>query len=329
MDEAILKKYIKGEASEEECVQVETWSEASTENRKVLEQLYYIVFIDERLSAMQSVDVETSLARLKAEIARKANKRRRAINWKRTAFMAAAFMAGIICTCGSMWGIFSNTVSDYTVFTEAGQRAQVVLPDGSKVWLNSSTKLAYKTSFWKSDRQVDLTGEAYFEVAHDKSAPFIVNSKDIKTCVLGTKFNIRARDMEQRVVTTLLQGSVRIDSPMSAGEGFLLEPGQTLDVDTHTYKAELIEYPYPTDVLQWMDGRLRFEQASLLDITSNLEKHFDVRFEFVNDQLKSESFTCEFNTDDRIDDILFVLSQTNRFDYKVDGKIVKLIKPQR
>ena len=86
------------------------------------------------------------------------------------------------------WGYFPIKLSDYEVITAAGQRAQTVLPDGSRVWLNASSKLVYHNSFWSSDRQIDLSGEAYFEVSHDKHAPFIVNSKQIKTCVLGTKF---------------------------------------------------------------------------------------------------------------------------------------------
>lgn len=97
--------------------------------------------------------------------------------------------------------------------TEAGQRARAVLPDGTKVWLNASTQLVYKPSFWKRERLVDLNGEAYFEVSHNKHKPFVVNSKDVRTCVLGTKFNVRARSSEAKVVTTLLKGLVQVQLP--------------------------------------------------------------------------------------------------------------------
>ncbi|WP_242489631.1 FecR family protein [Bacteroides thetaiotaomicron] len=100
-------------------------------------------------------------------------------------------------------GIASNKLSDYTVMTTGGQRAQTVLPDGSKVLAECIYEAYYRNSFWSTDRQIDLSGEAYFEVARDKHAPFIVNTKHIKTCVLGTKFNVRAREEEDRVVTTL------------------------------------------------------------------------------------------------------------------------------
>ena len=128
------------------------------------------------------------------------------------------------------------------------------MPDGSKVWLNASTSLVYKNSLWSTKREVDLSGEAYFEVAKNKYLPFIVSSKKINTRVLGTKFNVRARAEEHRVVTTLLQGSVQMESPI-APEGRILKPGQSMTIDTHTYQAELVEYSSPNDILTWIDGR--------------------------------------------------------------------------
>lgn len=327
MNEIILLNYLKGKVSDDECCQVEAWCEASSENRKTLEQLYYTLFVDERLLAMNSVDTEESLKKLKTEIRKKgAKQNERSVSWRRYATTAAAFVAGVVLTTGITWGMLSDKVSNYAVFTEPGQRAKVMLPDGSKVWLNSSTQLAYKVSFWKSDRQVDLTGEAYFEVAHDKSSPFVVNSKNIKMCVLGTRFNVRARAAEERVVTTLLQGSVRIDSPMRDGSGFMLKPGQTLDMDADTYKAELLEYANPDDVLLWIKGKLLFEQRPLLDIANSLEKHFDIHFVFSDEYLKHECFTCEFKTDDTLGNILSVLSETKRFDYKQEGRTIRIYK---
>ena len=93
--------------------------------------------------------------------------------------------------------------------------------------------------------------------------------------MLGTKFNVRAREEENRVVTTLLQGLVRVDSPRTEENGYLLKPGQTLNVNTDTYQAELIEYNQPTDVLLWMKGKLEFKQHSLLEITK-LYPCFDI-----------------------------------------------------
>ncbi len=171
-----------------------------------------------------------------------------------------------------------------------------------------------------------MSGEAYFEVARDKHAPFIVNTKHIKTCVLGTKFNVRAREEEDRVVTTLLQGSVRMESPRTVNNGYLLKPGQTLNINTTTYQAELIEYAEPTEVLLWINGKLKFKQHSLLEITNIMEKLYDLKFVYDDESLKTERFTGEFSTDNLPDEILNVLMHTNHFSYKKGGRIIRLSK---
>lgn len=329
MDESILVNYLRGESNDDECRQVELWCEESEENRKELDRLYYTLFVGDRIAVMDAVDTEASLAKFKSAIREKEQKTKRkslSVRWKRYGYVAAAFLGGLVFAGGMAWGLLSDKISDYSVMTTDGQRAQTVLPDGSKVWLNASTKLVYHNSFWSSDRQIDLSGEAYFEVAHDKHAPFIVNSKNIKTCVLGTKFNVRAREEEDRVVTTLLQGAVRMESPRTVNNGYLLKPGQTLNINTTTYQAELIEYAEPTEVLLWINGRLTFRQHSLLAITNVLEKLYDLKFVYDDASLKTERFTGEFSTDDAPDEILNVLMHTNHFNYKKEGRVIRLSK---
>jgi len=333
MDESILMNYLRGGCNDEECQQVELWCEEAPENRQILEQLYYTLFVGDRMAVMDAVDTEASLTKFKSlvrEKEKKAKRRSISVRWGRYASATAAFLAGLVFAGGIAWGLLSNKLSDYTVMTTGGQRAQTVLPDGSKVWLNASTKLIYRNSFWSTDRQIDLSGEAYFEVARDKHAPFIVNTKHIKTCVLGTKFNVRAREEEDRVVTTLLQGSVRMESPRTVNNGYLLKPGQTLNINTTTYQAELIEYAEPTEVLLWINGKLKFEQATLQEIVQCLEKHFDVHFIISDAQLQKDRFTCTFSTDDDIRQILSILALTKRFDYKCeDNNIILTPKTNR
>ena len=134
MDEIRLLNYLKGELSEEEILQVEAWYEASPDNKKMLEQLYYTMFIGERAAVMESVDVEKSLNRLKIAIKRKedATTKIRSAKWKRYVFPLAAFFTGIVLTVGLSYITLNNKVSNYIVATPAGQRAQFVLPDGSK-----------------------------------------------------------------------------------------------------------------------------------------------------------------------------------------------------
>lgn len=317
--------YLKGKASQEECIEVESWSEASATNRKMLEDLYYILFLSDRQATMNAIDIDKSLAGFKKNLKQKELKPKSYLGWKRYVVNIAAFLIGAVFAAGAFEWYSHNYADSYVVSTESGQRARVVLPDGTYAWLNSSTTLAYKESFWGNNRSVDLAGEAYFEVNRNEYAPFTVHSKNVDVVVLGTKFNVRAHSSEQRVVTTLFRGSVCVDDPSIAGEGFILKPGQTLDVNVKTHNVELKEYATPTDILLWINGSLIFEQATLADIASVLEKHFDVRFAFADDQLKNERFTCQFSTDDNIDQILSVISLTGHLTYRKEAKIVHLM----
>ena len=329
MDEIILLNYLRGECNDDECCFVEEWCERAPENRKMLEQLYYTLFLGERIAFMDAVDTESSLRKFKSTLrSMEKNSRRKSyfLHWKRSLTVAAAFLTGLIFAGGiTLWAV-SDKLSDYTIGTAPGQRAQTILPDGSTVWLNASTKLIYHNSFWKTDRQIDLDGEAYFEVNHNEYKPFIVNSKEIKTCVLGTKFNVRARDEENRVVTTLFEGKVRVDTPLTKDDGYLLKPGQTLNINTSTYRAELIEYTQPSDILLWINGRLVFEQRSLLEITNVMEKLYDIYFIYEDESLKSMNFTGNFSTDNTSEEILNILSHTNHFKFKKEGRAIRLIK---
>ena len=326
MDESILLRYLQGGCTETECREVEAWVSSQPENRETLEQLYYTRFVADRAEVFAKVDTEASLSRLKAEIKKKERPSGFAIKrLYRYAGLAAAFLAGAIFTGGTAYYLTSDRFTDYTVSTLAGQRAQTTLPDGSKVWLNASTQLTYKNSLWSADREVALNGEAYFEVSHNKRRPFIVSSKRIKTRVLGTKFNVRARQEENHVTTTLLQGSVRMESPKRP-EGYLLKPGQTLNINTETFGTEWKTYSSPADVLVWMNGRLHFDRHTLQAITSLMEKVYDIQFVFTDPSLRSEQFTGDFSVDSTPNEILDVLSLTHHFNYKRKGNTIYLIK---
>lgn len=326
MNEIRLLEYLDGKLDQDEALEVEAWVNESPENRTQLEQIYYLNFVGKCVAAQDSADVDRSFAELQAQIQIKEVRsgitlRRR--NWRRILIPVAAFLTGVICTISLSFYLF-NDHSKYIVATATGQRAQFVLPDGSRVWLNSSSELTYNTSFWSRTRDIDLEGEAYFEVEPNKRKPFIVSNRDIHVQVLGTKFNVRARESEDRVVTTLLSGSVQVDIPTRNGEEVMLKPGEILEVNTKTLKTMLTKSASANDVLLWMDGRLKFKQASLEEMTSCFEKHFDVRFHFADSNLKQERFTCEFSTDSNISDILSILELTNRFQYQMKGNQVYL-----
>lgn len=143
MDETKLLNYLKGESDAEECLEVEAWYHASAEHKKQLDQLYYMLFVGERKVAMDGVDTENSLSVLKDRIKHKESEKKsvhriHVSKWKRYAMPLAAFLCGLLVSVGALYWISSGKSAGYIFATESGQRAQAVLPDGTKVWLNAS-----------------------------------------------------------------------------------------------------------------------------------------------------------------------------------------------
>lgn len=326
MDQSILLKYLRNEADPQEVDQVEQWVSAHPDNRKALEELYCTLFVADRMAVMDAVDTEASLKALKARL----HSREVSVPvsspvvrplW-RYAGAVAAFVAGVILTVGVGLGLSMDKMSEYTFATAGGQRAQAVLPDGSKVWLNGSTRLVYHNDWLGTKRRVTLDGEAYFEVEKSGASTFSVTAKGITTRVLGTKFNVRAREGEDNVSTTLFQGKVSMLSPKAPEDGYLLKPGQTMRINTSDYSTELMELSTPSEVLLWMNGKLDFKQHALSRITDIIETLYDVDFVYEDESLKEECFTGQFATDDTPETILNVLKYTGKFSYRKDGKVI-------
>lgn len=330
MDEAMLLAYLKGNLSESENKEVDLWVSKSADNYKKLEQIYYTTFVGDRLHAYESVDVEAALNKFHTKIKPQEIHTMdphpfstKLYRIKKYGGLAAAFFTGIILSVGILLGILAQP-STYQVSTFEGQRAHVVLPDGSYVWLNSSTKLAYQSGILSKERKVDVNGEAYFEVTKNKNKPFVVNSKGVRTQVLGTKFNVRARNQESKVVTTLFEGAIQMYTHSSDKLGQRLKPGETLEIDVTTHQSNLFTYNTPKDVLLWINGDLKFNNNTLGEMAEKFEKVYNVRFHFENEEVRQERFTCKFKTDFSLKEILSTLSLTQHFSYDItdDGRVL-------
>ena len=324
MDEAILISYLKGKASQEECAQVEAWSEASAANRKTLEDLYYILFLSDRQAAMNAVDVEKSLIAFKRNLKGKELKPKFLSGWKRYVANVAAFLIGAVFAVGIFAWYSQKHADSYIVSTEPGQRAQVLLPDGSKLWLNASSSVEYATSFFSSERRVFLSGEAYFEVKKNPRLPFIVSSHGIETRVTGTKFNIRAYKKDNQLKTTLLEGSVEVSLPNNQEEEIHMIPNEQLTVDLNNFKTSLVHTSVADESIRWIGGVLHFNQSTLQEIAEVLEKHYNVHIKIDDIALQQQRFSCDFDLSDDIYQILSVLSFTKSFDYRIDNKQIIL-----
>lgn len=206
-----------------------------------------------------------------------------------------------------------------TIVVPRAKEFNFELPDGTKVWLNSSSKLIFPTNFRDTIREVELVGEAFFDVTHNNKAPFIVKTKSLRTKVLGTKFMVTSYSDDCQVV--LVSGSVNVSATDS--RQFKLVPGEMVN-----FKAALnsfrVENIYINDILNRVGGNLIFNNIPLSDITDMLHNWYGVDFKFENDDIKHEIFYIKSLKPDSVEEILDLLKYTNKIDYIIDNNSVTI-----
>ncbi|NML41513.1 DUF4974 domain-containing protein [Chitinophaga sp. G-6-1-13] len=180
----------------------------------------------------------------------------------------------------------NTTVSWNTLRTPKGGQYSLVLPDGSRVWLNAASSLQYPTNFTGPTRQVTLNGEAYFEIQPNAAQPFFVNTGETAVAVLGTSFNIMAYNNENNIRTTLLQGSVKV-SRQSAHH--LLKPGQQSLINGNG-TMEIIDHADTDLAVAWKNGLISFRSADIRTIMRQVERWYNIEVVFKGD-VPTRTFT--------------------------------------
>jgi len=204
-----------------------------------------------------------------------------------------------------------------------GKKFEVVLSDGTQVYLNSGSSLTYPTAFYASGpRDVELTGEAYFTVQSDSLRPFRVNTKDLDTKVLGTQFNLSSYPDDKTVHVVLVEGSLSVKkSNDPASPHLLLKPNQMASYSYGHKKLQLTDVDV-SRYIAWKEGVLYFKNEDFSHITKKLERHYNVTIEIKGDLLKSERYTGRFKTE-TIEEVLQGFQRIKDFDYKItNDKIV-------
>lgn len=207
-----------------------------------------------------------------------------------------------------------------------GQRASLTLSDGTKVWLNSQSKLIYPARFSDKERNIRLEGEAFFEVMHKKKIPFVVNTSLLAVKVLGTKFNVKAYFNEQSVVT-LAAGKVEVETNDHKNK-LTLMPNEQVSYSENS--GMMLEKNINANTVKsWTDGEIAFVQQRLDNIIDDLERKFNVAIYITDSSLKAEIFTCRFKNTATIEQVLLLLKETRRIDYSFEGEQIRIFKPQK
>jgi transmembrane sensor len=257
-------------------------------------------------------------------------------------YAAAACIAMALFAAWQWWPSPSDdkqaVVYGQQLVTQKGSRSQIVLPDGSKVWLNAGSTLDYPKQFNGKTRAVQLQGEAYFEVAKNAEHPFIVHTKTFDIKVLGTGFNVRAYPDEDSAVTSLVHGSVEVITAGKEKRSILLKPNEKITLATIITAQEATEKTNVTetallntvpekmmlidDTVQqetaWVKNQLAFKKMPFVKVAQLLENWFGTEIRFKNEDKKTLTFRGVFE-EQSLEEILSILEATGTFHYKKDS----------
>ena len=240
----------------------------------------------------------------------------------------AAFLLIPIIGLGIIYwvGQYNQPDGQYTeTIAPRGQKSQIVLTDGTKVWLNSDTKIKYPGNFSKNQRDVYLDGEAFFEVSKNAHQPFIVHTSGVNVKVLGTKFNVKAYADENQIETSLFEGKVNLllNDPLSTQPVEKeVKPGQSFAYSKTGH--QLVANKFPQDEINgWKKNQLIFKDDTFGNLVRKVERWYDVKVVYDEKQFNDRRLTVELYEDERLERLMDIISLALSVDYKYEkGEII-------
>ena len=304
----IIEKYLKGTASQNEIDTLRRFEKLAES------EISHPVFKSELEKKSIKQDIYKNVIR--ARRSKESHFYKYAIAASIVIFISVFIFNNNDNNTGNQTSIVKNIVKE----TKYGQKLEIILPDGSKAFMNSGSKIIFPEKFTDSIREITLEGEAFFDVVKDINRPFIITSNNLKTKVLGTTFNVEAYTDEKDIKVTLATGKVSIEAE---GKKAILIPSEQVvfnkqDSKITTRKVDVNKY------LDWKNGVLRFENVTLGEAANKLEKWYNVTIDFESEGLNNCVFTGSFKNEELktvLESLIFV-KQHMSYDIISDNKII-------
>ncbi len=326
----LLNRLMRNEASPEEVRQLCEWFKANGGGEE-LDTLYSRRWDESKRSAAVDSEIQQRMYnRIRAQIKEQRMSRKPRIVALRNQFLRYAAIILLLLAVGLGSHLYTRSISQkmdnsYLVSVDKGQRANVTLPDGTKVWLNSHSSLSYKSDYGSHERRVVLEGEAFFEVAKDVKHRFVVDAGKTQVEALGTSFNVKAYSEDKNIVTTLYTGSVRVSTPI---RDVVLRPGEQAMVNARTMRTqvdrpEMLEY-----ASMWRDNELAFTGQTLEEIAEVLNRMYNICIVFEDETIKKSRFSGVIRNNS-LDNVIEIISLTASIEYRSVGDTVVLSKQKQ
>jgi transmembrane sensor len=309
----LMEKYLKGGITREEAEKLNSWYRS--ENEKEIHWEVGSVEEAEDLSRKMLKSIKDGIH---------PEKPRRVLRFEKNWLRMAASVSLVVLFGWLAYKMSGKQKQEYvTISSPVGKVTRIVLPDSSLVWLNTGSELKYVKDF-STSRDVELNGEAFFDVKPNSKSPFYVHSGMLLTKVLGTAFAVKAFPDAKWMVVAVERGKVQVNK----GNDMLavLLPEQQIEYNVKS--GEVVSSNISGDRnFAWKEGKLEFHEQTLAEITAQLERWYQVKFKFSDENLKNCVYTASFDNSIKINELLAVLCEINNIGFELDqnGRVVKLI----
>lgn len=326
--DSYIQSFLNGSLDAEGHAALRRWIKATPENRTYFHDTVSIWKATGVMANADDFDLEKAIGKFNKE----AKPAKQMDYYRRVLRMSAAAIIILLCGISSLFFLWQSerTASEmvgeykeYVVEVPDGAKSKITFPDGSVVWLNAGSKVKYDSNFAKESRNVELSGEGYFEVSKNKELPFVVNTGKLTVKVLGTKFNLKSYEEDSEVKVTLKEGAVKVgDFPTDAAP-VVLKPNQRF-----TYKkinqSMQVDSVDASHIENWRNGAMTFERVSLGDITKELKRQYDIPIRIENESLRNIVYYSDFQENVTIEKVLEILSSGNKFRYEVKPGLIRI-----
>jgi transmembrane sensor len=320
----LIARYCIGDCTEEECAELLAWVELSEENKQyfaTINNTWILSGINENLKDYNHKANEFKYLQNIIKAIDSNRKQRRFSELRKVNSNILKIAATLIIAIGLtafisylFWSKPDANVAFHVLKVPSGQQAQLTLPDGTKIWLNSKSQLTYPGTFGGNTREVVLDGEAYFQVSHNPNHPFIVKTSHLDVKVLGTSFNVTSYSDDDNISLALETGSISIIK--SGKEAAKLKPDEVAvySKSRNQIKESRAELGLYTS---WLNGQFKFKNLSFGDISRRLGRNFNVTFVFDRDDIKLVKYNGSFYNYESLNEILKIMQTNSSFKYKI------------
>lgn len=320
-----ITRRISGEGTVEEASHVDEWLNEKPVNKQIYNRLSDMWNFENQTSGNHQSLFDSILRRIKVYESSPKRPFYTSVFFKAAAILLLVLASNFLVYLVNTRDAVKAPVVYQEIIVPRGNRMKINLPDSTSIWLNNETKLRYASNFSEGNREVELSGEAYFDVCHDAKHPFVVKVGEQRIKVLGTRFSVSAYPEDKIIETSLIEGSVAFESKqkLNGSSEFVLDPGFSLiyDKENNSISTQRIQSSY---YQYWEKGVYAFKDESFESLAIKIKRIFNVEIVFEDNFLKSKTYTGTININDNIFLFMEAIRRTSvePIEYKFNKNII-------